>query len=185
MAFGAPLLVTQPALNISVKLLLWNHLLLIRPASCHSSEFCVALQFSLPLIWGYEDTHVCLKWHRIYQKPDLFQNLKRWSREHLLSGGQQDHCFSPDSRYSLMFPITGALESLGCDQTGLWSVVCSESSVSMNLWWTALQGGEAWGDEERAVLFVLGARLNMAGPVDLQGFCLQKLVNISEALTVY
>lgn len=29
------------------------------------------------------------------------------------------------------------------------------------------------------------ARLKMAGPVDLQGFCLQHLVNISEALMVY
>lgn len=35
------------------------------------------------------------------------------------------------------------------------------------------------------VLFVLGAGLKMAGPEDLQGFCLKKLVNISEALTVY
>lgn len=31
----------------------------------------------------------------------------------------------------------------------------------------------------------LWARLKMAGPVDLQGFCLQHLVNISEALIVY
>lgn len=35
------------------------------------------------------------------------------------------------------------------------------------------------------VLFVLGVRLKMAGPKDLQGFCLKKLVNISGALTVY
>lgn len=35
------------------------------------------------------------------------------------------------------------------------------------------------------MVFVLGARLKMAGPVDLQGFCSQNLVNISEALMVY
>lgn len=31
----------------------------------------------------------------------------------------------------------------------------------------------------------VGARLKMAGPVDLQGFRSQHLVNISEALMVY
>lgn len=37
------------------------------------------------------------------------------------------------------------------------------------------------------VVFFLGggARLEMAGPVDLQGFRSQNLVNISEALMVY
>lgn len=35
------------------------------------------------------------------------------------------------------------------------------------------------------MLFVFGARLKMAGSVGLQGFCLQHLVNILEALMVY
>lgn len=60
------------------------------------------------------------------------------------------------------------------------------SSVSMSLEW------KAWwleGKRNMGALFVLrffflggGARLEMAGPVDLQGFRSQNLVNISEAL---
>lgn len=36
-----------------------------------------------------------------------------------------------------------------------------------------------------AICFFGGARLKMAGSADLQGFCSQRLVNISEALMVY
>lgn len=41
------------------------------------------------------------------------------------------------------------------------------------------------GDKEEECYLFLGARLKMAGSVDLQGFCSQHLVNISEALMVY
>lgn len=58
----------------------------------------------------------------------------------------------------------------------------------MNMGWTELEAGEALRDEEgegggRCLFW--GAGLRMAGSEDLQGFCSKKLVNISEALTVY
>lgn len=59
-------------------------------------------------------------------------------------------------------------------------------SVGWKAWWLE-------GRRNKGALFVWsfffffkwGARLEMAGPVDLQGFRSQNLVNISEALMVY
>lgn len=57
----------------------------------------------------------------------------------------------------------------------------------MNMGWTEVQAGEALRDEggEGGCYLFWGAGLRMAGSEDLQGFCSKKLVNISEALTVY
>lgn len=64
--------------------------------------------------------------------------------------------------------------------SGLAPVICKYESVMDK------QKREVRHEEMRkgsAICF--GARLKMAGLVDLQGFCSQNLVNISEALMVY
>lgn len=94
--------------------------------------------------------------------------------------GQRGHGCSSDGSSSLMFQIDAAgAEPRRPVVGGFSAVICKYESVM------DIRRGEVRGGEEGGVLFVFWARLKMAGSEDLQGFCSQHLVNISEALMVY
>lgn len=78
--------------------------------------------------------------------------------------------------------MDGALEGLEEAESRLRSVGCKYEYVTDRV---TERRGMRVQRRARGVLFVSGAGLKMAGPEDLQGFCLKSLVNISEALTVY